>query len=167
MGESFDLTFFSEYSGCALSELYALQGLLNLEKDRLAHSEKHKFPFLSNRELSFTAFHENDYNEYELGVSDVHFTKEKLQEDLFPILDLVDGVFRCCPSVVFATGVYEITDLLIENITCFHDFFKDGALLDFPFLFFRKGIPWGTTFTGEYGVVCYCIQEGDTVQNIF
>lgn len=167
MGESFDLTFFSKYSGCALSELYPLQELLNVEKDRLAHFEKHRFPFLSNRELSFTAFQENDYNEYELGVGDVHFTRGKLQEDLLQILNLVNGVFRCCPSVVFATGVYEITDLLIENITCFQDFFEDGALSDFPFLFFRKGVHWGTTFTGEYGTICYCIQEGARVQDIF
>lgn len=167
MGEFFELTFFAKHNGKELDELPLLRRIMGIEEGQHIAPHKNKFSFLFNRGLYFVAFSGCDYNEYELSVAEVHFTKENFNMQLSQMLSLIEGVFCACPFIDIVTGAYEVTDSYLEDLVCFEDLFQRDMLSRFPFLFCRRPEQLGFAAMEKHGAIWYCVQQGGEIQDIF
>lgn len=166
MGEYFELTFFIEKKSSEkekgkekiLALLMLNQGT-NLVK-------QHQYLLLSHKEVLFDVFEETDFIEYRICISDFVFTKRNFDEQLTQLLQVVEICFSGIDSILFATGIYELTYYNTEGITFTKDFSK-SVFLKFPLLFFRNGNEYGLNPTQQFRNISCVVNLGENVQDIF
>jgi len=166
MSEYFELTFFldKKISIRKKSKEKILELLMIKEGSNL--NKQHKYMLLSHREVLFDVFEEDDFVEYRICLSDFIFTKKNYDEKLTQLLQIVEMCFNHVDSMLFATGIYELTYYYIEGISFVKDFSKD-VFMKFPFLFFRNGNEYRLDPTLIYkGISCVVNLDGD-VQDVF
>lgn len=166
MGEYFELTFFLDKKSTAIEkgkekilELLMLKEGNNLNK-------QHQYLLFSHKEVLFDVFEEDDFIEYRICLSDLIFTKRNFDEKLTQLLQVIDICFNHIESILFATGIYELTYYNIEGITLAKDFSK-SVFSKFPLLFFRDGNEYGLNPTQRYGCISCVVNLGGDVQDIF
>ena len=166
MSEYFELTFFLDKKGSAIEqakekvlELLVLHEGINLNKE-------HQYMIFSYKKVLFDVFEEEDFIEYRICLSDFVFTKKNYNENLNQLLQIVERCFNHIQSVLFVTGIYELTYYNIEGITLVKDFDKN-IFLKFPLLFFKDGNKYGLNATLKYGNVSCVVNLSKDVQDIF
>lgn len=166
MGEYFEITFFLEREEAEKNnekeKILALL-MLNEGKNLL---EQHKYSLFSNKEVLFDVFEETDFFEYRICLSDFVFTEKNYDENLYNLLKVVDICFNNIGSILFATGIYELTYYNIEGIVFIRDFNK-SVFAKFPFVFFKNQNEYGINPTHRYGNVSYVVNIGKDIQDIF
>lgn len=166
MGEYFELTFFLQKKSTekekVKEEILAL--LVLNEGTNLV--KQHKYSIFSHKEVLFDVFEETDFTEFRICLSGFVFSKKNFDEELTQFLQVVDICFSRIDSILFATGIYELTYYNIEGITFAKDFNKN-IFLKFPLLFFRNGNEYGLNSTQRFGNISCVVNQGESVQNIF
>ncbi len=166
MGEYFELTFFLEKEGAQKEKgkEKILAFLMLNEGTNLV--KQHQYQIFSHKEVLFDVFEETDFIEYRICLSDFTFTKENFNEQLTQLLQIVDICFNHIDSILFATGIYELTYYYIEGITYAKDFSK-SIFSKFPLLFFRIGNEYGLNSIQRFGCISCVVNLGENVQDIF
>ncbi len=168
MGEYFELTFFAR-KGDDSSRRKERQAMLRFFSLQDGHNavQTHRFHFFEGKDVLLDIVDERNYCAYCVCVSDVHFTRKNEGNIFAQILTIVNACFREFPSVVLATGIYELTFHYIDEKFQHLEDIDPSVLSKFPFVAFRKGDRFGLTPTGECQGVCYAIQKGAGVQVIY
>jgi len=148
MGEYFELTFFldKEKSQKGQPEKQALEALKIAEgKNQVSN---HQYPLFAGREVLFHVFgyDDVDFLEYRVCLADFVITKKNFEKRIDQLLQVVNACFNQIDTVLFATGIYELTYYYIEGIESIEGFNK-GIFKKFPILFFNKGEEYG--FQGD------------------
>jgi len=166
MGESFDLTFFlhKEQARREQAKKVILE-ILNIDEGKM-NIEQHNYPLFSNKEVLFYDMEGNDFVQYFICLSDVVFTKKSFDVKVEQLLRVVETCFNNIDSILFATGIYELTCYNIEGINDLIDF-NINTFNKFPFLFFKEGNEYGLGSKQQYKNVSYIINSGKNVQDIF
>ncbi len=166
MGEYFELTFFLDKKRSVIEQAKekVLELLMLKEGNNL--NKLHQYLLFSYKEVLFDVFEEDDFTEYRFCFSDLVFTKKNYDENLNQLLQVVETCFNHIESMLFATGIYELTYYNIEGITLVKDFNKN-VFLKFPLLFFRDGNEYGLDPTIRYGGISCVLNFGGDVQDIF
>lgn len=125
------------------------------------------FQLLQNREVYFQVFNAPNYTELQLSVMNLIFTKKDFELQLSQILDVVSACFESVSPLLFATGIYELTDYYLEKVNCIQEF-PQLLFPQMPLLFFKRGRNlYGYHATGNYRNVSYVVQDCKGVQDIF
>lgn len=166
MGEYFELTFFLDKKNSAIEK--AKDRILDLLilKEGSNLNKQHQHLLFSNKEVLFDVFEEDDFIEYRICISNLVFTKKDYDEKLSQLLQVAELCFNHVKSILFATGIYELTYYNIEGITFVKDFSKD-VFLKFPLLFFRPGNEYGLDPTLRYKSISCVVNFEKDVQDIF
>ena len=166
MSEYFELTFFLK-SGVESQDSVQRKVLsfLNLKEGRNILQSHHLSAF-SNREVLFDVFEESDFYEFRICIADFFFVKSKYDKMLQQLLDIVDGCFNISDSILFATGVYELTYYYTSNVRKISEF-NDTILKNFPFVFLKSRNLCDNTNLYNYSSVFYLINTGKDVQDVF
>lgn len=173
MSEYFELTFYSKKSGIDRNKIYTkLIKLFSLHEGFSSPAlrsskaiDKPKYSLFLQRNAFLDIFEESDFLEYRICLENLIFTKMNINELLLEILEVVNICFLDFPSFIFATGIYELTYFIIENIH-YIDEFNNSIFKKFPFAFFREN---NLTIENLYPYkgIYYLFNPETTIQNIF
>jgi len=166
MGECFDLTFFADKAKTnKRKDKELILELLNMKQGR-NQSCAHRFPLFTDREVFFEVYRESDFIGYWVEITELVFTKKNFNDKLNQILEVVAICFDKMPQIMFATGVYQLTENYIQEVKQIKDFNK-AVFSNFPFLFFREGNEYGFIPTQKYKSISCVVQSGANIQNIY
>lgn len=164
--EYFELTFFAvKNSKNMVVNIQKIIKLLMISEGRNLF-KKHKFALFSNREVLFDVFEETDFIEYRVCLANFVITKKNFEVILDQLFHVVDICFSGISSIQFATGIYELTYYIIENIQLFGDFDRN-VFRKFPLVFFRNNNTYGMKPTWKYNEVSLVMNTEEKQQNIF
>ena len=140
MPENFELTFFLVKNAAKKKNAKKqMLEVLALREGRERFSS-HQYPLFVGKDVLFDVFEyeEADFNEYRICLADLVLTQKNLENKVKQLLQVVDVCFSQMDSILFATGIYELTYDCIKGVKRSKDF--DGHILSkFPILFFRVG----------------------------
>lgn len=139
--------------------------LLNLSEGRNIVTQ-HRYPLFAKREVLFDVFEESDFCEYTLCLSNFLITRENFQEKKKQLFQVAELCLNKMNSILFATGVYELTYYIIEDIRCIEEFNRN-ILLKFPFVFIKSENKYGLISTEQYNNTLCVVNMGEGVQDIF
>ena len=168
MSEYFELTFFLEKEKIRNNQAEKhLLGILNLKQGK-SQIDKHHYPLFSGREVLFNVceYDDADFLECTICLAEFVFTKKNFEEKIEQLLRVVDACFSQLDSVLFATGIYEMTGICIEGVSNIEDF-NSAVFSKFPILFFRKGREQGFQPSHIYNDVSCIVNINEKTQNIF
>jgi len=142
--ESFELTFFFSKEGFDEESMSILKEILQ------------KYVPLEKKALT-ELFSDEDKNFVEVRISlfDFMITKDSFKSTFNELSRFVSTAFDRIANISFATGIYELTYYLIENIKQLREF--DSALLQkFPIVFLRSTSKhdFGQTIFSDDNVTC-------------
>lgn len=166
MGEYFEITFFCAK---ALNTHLTQKKLMETLQISCGRNIKNTSPFqlLQKREVYFQVFEEANYSEYQLSLMNLIFTKEDFDFQLEQMLEVVSVCFDNVPSLLFATGIYELTDYYLEKINHIQEF-PQLVFPKIPILFFRRDEnKYGYKETRIYRNVSCVVQNSNGIQDIF
>ena len=166
MSEYFELTFFSPSCGAGgMNDKKNILELLGLAEGRNLLT-RHTYPLFENREVLFDVFRESNFCEYRICLSDFIITRKNFHRKERQLLQLADICLSRIDTLLFATGIYELTGYLTKDITHMESFSRE-ILTEFPFVFFRSGDEHGLLPTDQYNDTICVFNTGETVQDIF
>jgi len=143
MPEFFELTFFEKKG--ETNPLLIIKNISQIFDDVFdtniydINSEKTVFEFFEKEKL----------NEYMVSIPDLVFNESNIKCILYELTRCVDKCLYTTKSLIFASGIYELTNYYMNDIKDIKDI--DNELLQkFPVLFFRKGE------CEQFSQCCYC-----------
>ena len=165
MGEYFELTFFSVKDKVIRDEEKRIRSILMLD-GWVNTIKQHSFSAFENREVLFDVFDEFDFYEYRICISNFIITKASFDEKLGHLLEIVKVCFDRIDSIVFATGIYELTYYYIENVRKLSEF-NTAIMEKFPFVFMKENNTFNLSNVQKQKNIFYAVHTGESVQNIF
>lgn len=166
MGEYFEITFFSAKALDIPLAQKTLMKALHIGSGRNAGGLS-LFQLLENREVYFQVFDEPNYTEFQLSIMNLIFTRGNFDMQLKQILEVVSVCFDSVPSLLFATGIYELTDYYLEKVNDIQEF-PELLFPKIPILFFRRDEKkYGYKATRVYRNVSCVVQNSKEIQDIF
>ena len=143
MPEYFELSFFLDKSKIEnqQQEKANFISLIDLKEGKNSPKE-HKCKIITNREVLFDIYEKPDYYMYQISLSDLIFTERNINSKMTQLIKFVDMAFSNVGSILFSTGIYELTydyTICVKRITDFNKF----VFSNFPILFFRQGCEYG------------------------
>lgn len=166
MGEYFELTFFSP--SCSVNGMNDKKNILEFLSLSEGRNQLtwHTYPLFENREVIFDVFQESKFCEYRICLSDFIITKENFHQKERQLLQIADICLSRIDSILFATGIYELTSYLTSSITDIESFDK-GILTKFPFIFLRNRNEYDLVPIDQYNDTICILNTGGDVQDIF
>lgn len=166
MGEYFEITFFAADHHNKHLTARKITEILEVKEGR-NKARASVFPLLENREVYFQVFDETNFTEYQLSIMDLKFTINTLEKQLDQMMQIVSQCFDGATELLFATGIYELTDYYIQSNSTIADIVT-YACPHYPFLFFREnGNNFGYIATKCNHNVSCVVQLGNQMQNVF
>jgi len=128
----------------------------------------HKHLLFADRKVLFHEFEydEDDFSLWIISLADFHFTKNNFDKKINQLLHPVDACFNEVDAILFATGIYELTNYNIEGISKIEDI-NHNVLSKFPMIFFKKGYEQNFQDSYTYNNTCCIVNFGKDVQDIF
>ena len=165
MGEHFELTFFSSICADGRKNKKKILELLSLTEGKNEIGQ-HTYPLFENREVLFEFFEEPPLLEYVISLSDFIITKENFYQKERQLLQIADICLSRIESLIFATGIYELTYYLTQDIKHIESFDR-GLLTQFPFVFLRSKNEYNLVPFEQHNDTICVFNTDNPVQNIF
>ncbi|MEA4833166.1 MAG: hypothetical protein VB118_11200 [Oscillospiraceae bacterium] len=166
MPEYFDLTFFLDKEKAKKEQ--AEDKFLKLFTFHEGRQEvlNHQYPLFVGKEVYFSVYEYDEVDYIEIGIylSEFVFTPKNFEKNINRLLQVVDVCFNQINSILFATGIYELTYDYIKGIN-FYKNVNESVLSKFPILFLKSGHSFSFLPTYNYGCVS-CVINKDA-QNIY
>ncbi|MCL2775008.1 MAG: hypothetical protein FWD71_16915 [Oscillospiraceae bacterium] len=168
MSEYFEITFFLEKEKAKKEQ--SKNKMLQLLSIREGREKvlKHQYLIFVGKEVLFDDFEyeDVDFLEYRICLSKLVFTKNNFDEKINQLMQIMSIWFSQIGSIVFATGIYELTYDYIEGIKTLKEF-NNEILSQFPLLFFKNGNEYGFIPSKYLGNTSCVVNMGENVQDIF
>ena len=166
MGECFELTFFVEKTQAVRNnDKKRFLQELNLKQGKNQINE-HQVKLFKGREIFLEFYEESDFIGFWISITNLTFTKKNFNNKLDQIFEVVLICFKNITSIIFATGIYQLTYDYVREIRYIAEFNK-MIFANFPFVFFREGNDYEFIPTYQREDVTCIVNLKNNVQDIF
>lgn len=168
MSEYFELVLFDDGMQAAEDKLESVKSIfkpLFTEDFMLRYCKNDAGGF---EEIKYIQYEDKNFTEYEINIPNFKMYRDTFKEQMLSFSAYIDVCFEEIPSLLFATGMYELTYDQIAHLEDIHKINYD-TFKKIPIVFFRKNqmkkYGYDSAFVEYKNTVC-CFNK-DGTQHIF